>query len=68
MSHSSFIVDARQQLRWLNRRLEKAGGTDRRALEGARRELIELIQSANNVAEKQVVCRTAAARRGGQES
>jgi hypothetical protein len=54
MSYSSFIVDARQQLRWLNRRIEKAGGTDRRALEGARREIIELIQSVNTVAGKQV--------------
>jgi len=47
-----FIVEALEQLRWINLHLEHAEGTDKQALEGARRELVELIQSAVSGSEK----------------
>jgi hypothetical protein len=43
-----FLNQALAQLLWLNAKIEKTSGTERRALESARRELLELIMVANS--------------------
>jgi hypothetical protein len=41
-----FITDALEQLRWINLQIDQTDGTDRRALESARDELMKLIWAA----------------------
>jgi hypothetical protein len=56
MDHSSFLAEALEHLRCINWRIAHTTATDRRALEGARDEIMELMavsvskaQAANKV-------------------
>ena len=46
MDNSSFFIEALEQLRWINWHIANAEGADRRALEGARDELMETLQAS----------------------
>ena len=48
MPLSSFLLEALEQLRWINLELMAAEETEKHALKSARGELLELIQAAVN--------------------
>jgi hypothetical protein len=46
MKYNTFILQAREQLRWIDSQFATANSEERSALESARKELLTLIRSA----------------------